>query len=350
MFHRTALAALAAAALVPAQNPFEPAPQVRKLARLVGAWQGEGISRMGGQEGKWTATSSARWVLGGHFVQEDLRIDMGEYVPAPMLIRSLYGYDREHDRYVALSVSNMGPPAASRVVFLDDHTLVTIAARVSMGAPAVHRTVTRLSADAYEFTLDEASADHPFQRIVEGRFTRVKEAPGIDGVETADASYAMMPVPEEMAKLDVMLGTWKVEGKMVPMPGADAVNVTGKQICTKILGGHVLAASVLGDSQQGGPAYEALYFAGWNPDARAFRTLYADNMGVSGSGLQHWIGERTAVTIMQPSKVMGVPAAFRSVAKMAADGGSFTVLDHWLVGDAAPEKAFEATFSRISGR
>ncbi len=88
----------------------QPAKELAKLSRLIGHFKGQGTAKHSPDQpaSNWTSITHCRKVLGGHFLREDVRIDMGEEKPAPLMFRTFYGVDQNNKRFTYQSIGNMG--------------------------------------------------------------------------------------------------------------------------------------------------------------------------------------------------------------------------------------------------
>ena len=74
------LPALLAAPLFAQEPPdMSPAKELKKFEPMIGNWAGTGtFKEPTGQESKWSAKSTQKWVLNNHFVQEDSPDEIGQ--------------------------------------------------------------------------------------------------------------------------------------------------------------------------------------------------------------------------------------------------------------------------------
>lgn len=89
------------------ENPNlpQPDPALRRLDRLVGTWTMEG-NLVGSDERNITGETTFRWLPGGFFLEQRVRIDfMGLQIDSLELI----GYDPETDTFPSTVYSNFSP-------------------------------------------------------------------------------------------------------------------------------------------------------------------------------------------------------------------------------------------------
>ena len=118
---------LAAAPAVAQAPDTSPAKEVKKFEKLIGTWEGTGTVTHGPgiPTEKWTSRSSCKWALSGHFVREDVRIEVPSQTN-PLEFINLYGWDRENERYVQIEINNMGVGRLNEVHFTDNGKMITV--------------------------------------------------------------------------------------------------------------------------------------------------------------------------------------------------------------------------------
>jgi hypothetical protein len=86
-------------------TPPQPDPALKRLDRLVGRWSMEG-NLVGSDEKNITGETEFRWLAGGFFLEQRVRIDfMGLQIDSVELI----GYDAETDSFPSTVYSNLSP-------------------------------------------------------------------------------------------------------------------------------------------------------------------------------------------------------------------------------------------------
>ena len=90
----------AAAPLAAQAGPPSPAPELKRLDRLTGAFTGQGIVRMaaGAEPVAWTSHSTGQWTLGGHALEEQMSVTFEGGAIPPIRFRAFFGWDRETNR------------------------------------------------------------------------------------------------------------------------------------------------------------------------------------------------------------------------------------------------------------
>jgi hypothetical protein len=101
----------------------QPDPALRRLDRLVGSWSMEG-NLVGSEEKNIRGETTFRWVAGGFFLEQRVRIDfMGLEIDSVEMI----GYDPEADTFPSTVYSNFSPePLPYRWDLRDDHVKITV--------------------------------------------------------------------------------------------------------------------------------------------------------------------------------------------------------------------------------
>jgi hypothetical protein len=83
-----------------------PGPAHKALEPLVGEWNVQSRFWMGGPEPTESkGTANKHWILGGRFLQEELK---AEFMGAPFQGMGLTGYDKMKQKYVGLWIDSMG--------------------------------------------------------------------------------------------------------------------------------------------------------------------------------------------------------------------------------------------------
>jgi len=231
-----ALVATAAHGLTQDGSREQPA-ELRKLEHLVGNWEGKGMYYPApGAEGMpWTSVGSTQWILNGHFLLEDVRIDLGPMMPVPIQFRTLYGWDAERQVVVTRGVGNMGGGNQGELHWLDDTTIASFNSGIEEGQPFVERVITNLSDDS--FVMERATGDGPFAAYVDGKSQKSEKT---FSALSEEADVAPLPPNEEMQRIARMVGSYACRGKYndgsgEPKPVANEVTVE------RMFGGNALA-------------------------------------------------------------------------------------------------------------
>lgn len=337
---------IASAIVVPstAQGMPQPAKELARFERMVGEWQGKGTAHMGPEAAAvpWTATMSVRKGLGGFFFEEDLTVRF-EGMPAPLQMKEVFGWDGERQEYVKYVVGNSGDGRAPQLHWLDDDTCVELYVGLGpTGEPSLSRGTTRMRSDGFTYKSETCSGAGPFQVHVEGHFTRAEPAAKAEIVE---AAFMDAEPSADLARLASALGTWKVTGTMVMVPGTPAMKISGTETFKALWGGSVLQSVVIGDPDptMGGGVYQGISYMTYDPAKKCIVSFQADSMGMCGVSECRFEGADLIVATAGP--VMGKPTAMRTIVHMDKNG--FTrVVSHALAGTTEPYKSFEATYTR----
>ncbi len=249
--------------VLPAQDDMaaEPAPELRRLAPMVGNWVGKGtMSEPGGVETAWRAHGSYRWALGGHFVEEDFLIEF-EGSPAPFVFRSYVGWDRERERYVAAIANSAGQVQLAELQILPDGTFLQLMLQNQGGMPYAERSRVRIDGDAMTMQIDFLMPEGDSMRVIDGAFERRGDefrgefgAKGWMGATPNDA----------MQRLARMCGTYDLTGQMAMMPGAPMTEITGTDSFRSVWGGNVVHGRTEGHAAGAPEAYESHAFWAWD--------------------------------------------------------------------------------------
>lgn len=339
------LLGLFATAFCAAQVPSPP-EALSAFDAILGNWEGSGKTWAGpGRElGPWTAVSTASRILDGHFVQEDVRVDIGEMAPAPIIFRSIYAWNPHTKRYVCFSMSNLGFGGFGKAYWTADRKLVSTTTRLQQGIPVTEQSVTEYAKDAFTFRLYGSGGGGAFFLQVEGTFRRGKTAfSASQGTE----KLALVPVAEQMRKLEDHWGTWTMKGKLTPMPGAPALAIAGSEEVRPILGGHAHMGIMKGDPVPGAPkAFRGFFYLAWDPEDNCYRSLSIDNFGFFLVERGYLLGERKMISTSAPV-LYGVPHAIRGMGQWSEDGSEAKFASDRLAGDAPADRSFEGVSKRV---
>lgn len=280
------------APFLPAQDPATPSGDAPALldpfAQLVGRWHGEGRFRPGPGEAErtWTAAVETQWVLGGHFVQEDMEVRLGD--APPLQTRTIYGWDGARDRFVAASVHNDGRSRLSEVSWTATRKLVAVTVESDGGAPVVVQAVWEFGDGRYTYALDRAVGGE-WQDVVRGTFSRVEELPA----PAEETSRGGAPTGAEMARVASLVGAYTVEGERVDAAGRTLASATGQDRLRAMYGGQILAAEV---SLTAGDAGLLVHrYLAWSPSDQRYRVFSFDDAGGVGITELRWDGEDALV-------------------------------------------------------
>jgi Protein of unknown function (DUF1579) len=101
----------------------QPDPALRRLDRLVGRWSMEG-NLVGSDEKNITGETAFRWLPGGFFLEQRVRID---FVGLQIDALELIGYDAETDTFPSTVYSNFSPdPLPYRWDVREDAVTITV--------------------------------------------------------------------------------------------------------------------------------------------------------------------------------------------------------------------------------
>jgi hypothetical protein len=319
-----------------------PAAELQKFAPMVGTWEGSGTFRMApdAAEEKWTSATSFEWILGGHFLREDMAIQLAE-IPTKLCMSTIYGWDAENQRYVAVGISNTGDAELSEVYF-HEGALVTLKSGLEMGAPSLERWVTRYKDGVSKTEGQTATGVGPLFTYVKGGSKRTSEKPS--KIERADAplmpEYAGM-VGDHHKKLSSAAGDYTFTGWMI-MPGMpEKMEIAGRESFRPIYGGMVLEFHT--ESEPVG-MYEAYGWMAWNEDRSCYDMVMVNSMGQAGHQLCHIVGGTWVFTGAANSA--GEPTVSRGLLRIREDGSFGDFDSHTISGKSDPVHNFHAKYAR----
>lgn len=337
--HVLSLSLLAAPFASAQEAPPGPAPELQKLAPLVGHWSGSGSVQMGPQASKWTAQSTYAWVLDGHFLQEDTRVVFDD-MAAPMTFRAYHGWDRENGRYVTAAIDNGGEARLEPLHLLPDGTMVQLQRRYEQGLPYAERARWRVDGDAMELRIVLLTTEGPSATAVEGTLARGEEAFAIDWDSAAwnDAK----PAPE-LQRLARSAGTYTFSGAMVMQPGAPATEITGTDTFAPVFGGTIFRGESVGEAEGMPGQWRGEVFWSFDAHRKCLAGVYVGNMGEVMTMQAWWAGPAELVSTFAGTR-QGTPVAERMVLTFDDEGRAAEAVADTLVGTAAPYRSFWGSY------
>lgn len=336
---------------LPAQG--KPAPQLKKLAPMVGHWTGKGTATMapGQPDMSWTSTSQARWVLDGHFIQDDVEIRFPG-MPSALKMRSYYGWDRENECYVAIGMGNTGTVEVAKMHWTDDHTTVTASSKMENGVLTVDRWVTKVESDKVSFSGTRLlGSDSPFVHV-QGVNVRSEQGSTIDAAAT-DASaggvnmFAGAFVAEQMPKLEGMVGKYTFQGSMIMAPGTPEMKISGKETVAMGFDNSVLVMHTIGDPVvgMGDHTYEAYAFMAYDETRQCYLAASVTNMGEVHHSEWRLHDEDTMIGTMA-GKMQGKYTVARTTLELDDSGAMTKIISESMAGADKPVVAFRGTYAK----
>ncbi|MCA8941787.1 MAG: DUF1579 family protein [Planctomycetes bacterium] len=332
-----AAVAVVAPSLTAQMPELEPPEQLHKFDRLIGAWDGAGkVCHVPGEPaGDWTSKSVVEPILGGMFLRDSSVISFPDQ-PQTLQFVTLYGYDRENQKYMQWSVSNMGEVTASEIHWIDDDTFVTAEIGVSDHTPHVDRWVTHLGDDEHTTKGETAGGAGSFFVHVDGTMKRAK---AMDAVTRKDASFYVPGAGPEMKRLNRMAGTYDVKGTMF-LPDGSETEIEGVQTMRPFYSGLVLESYTSGRPGN----YEAWSWIGWNAHEHRYEMVYANSMGEAGHHPMYWVDDD--LVALFAGRSMGQPTVRRSASSFDENGAVNKSWTHVIVGTGEPARVFEANYAK----
>lgn len=327
-------------ATLAAQYPTGPAPQVKKLERLVGNWTGEGkMVEPTGVESSWKGHGTYKWALGGHWLQEDFRFEfVGQ--DTPIVMRSYIGWDAAGERYVIVQGVSDGRALLHEATMLADGTMLMYQHHHSGPAPMVERARMKVTGDAMSMVVDFLGPDGPLTNVIDAKLTRTDEA---YGAEFGLGAFMGAQPHADIEKMAALNGTYDTAGQMIMDPSQPAMKISGTDMFESVWGGTLVHGRTDGVAEGSPMQYEAHAFYGWDSKAKCIRSVFVDNMGMVGQ-MEGWILDDTFVSI-QAGKAMGMPMTQRFV-MWFADGAWTKVKGTTCAAAMDPFVSFEADYTK----
>jgi len=329
--------------LLPAQDaPPTPAPELQKLAPMLGNWTGGGVmNEPGGPTTKWTGKGTYAWCLDGHFVQGDFAVQF-EGIDGTFVHRSYLGWDRENKRYVNASVNSGGQAYLNELQLLPDGSHVQISLTRQAGTTYAQRSVVKVDGETMKHTMHLLLAEGEPLHMIDGTFTR-----GGDGFSaTLDgASWMGAKANEQIVRLGKSAGAYAVAGEMVMMPGAPPMKITGTDTFVARYGGSVLHGKTEGEAEGMPGKYLGDVFWAHDAGRDCISGIYVSNMGEVMQLEARWTVDGKFVATSN-ALYQGQPTAQRMMMEFTADGAAKSASNHTLIGTAAPFESFRATYTK----
>ncbi|MCK5942304.1 MAG: DUF1579 family protein [Planctomycetes bacterium] len=331
-------------AAAPAQDheyDTTPAKELSRLKPLIGNWQGTGkMVEPTGVETPWTARGTYRWVLNGHFVQEDFVIAM-EGLPVPMVFRNYIGWDREHGRYVAATLSNEGSARLNETQFLPDGTMLTTQTHHMAGVPYNERARVKIDGDSMTMRIDLLMAEGDSIAVIDSVMKRGGD--GFDGDWGVGPWMGAKPAAA-IDQLARMAGTYETKGEMVMMPGTPAIGIHGSDTWQMVFGGMGMFGRTDGHAEGSPDAYVSFAMWGWDEHGDCMNAVYVDNMGQVGEMQARW-HEGKLISTMAGVQ-MGMPMTQRYIMEVDDAGVATRAIGHSVFGAMEPFLSFKATYTK----
>jgi hypothetical protein len=331
---------------------MSPAPQVKSFHKLLGTWNGAGTVRTSAEDPgmKWTATTHNTSVLGGHFVQQKLKIVFqGEQAPPVLAFRTIYGYDKETKKWMSYSIDNTGGTEANEIHWVNGK-MMSGGSKTEMDMNGklqfiVQRWTRTFSKNSYTIAVDQTVGDGKHFAHVTGSFTRASAIKVASASYTATKIPAMAPVAKQMAPVAKWHGKYRLKGWMIMAQGMPKMDIGGVEVVKSIFGGTILDLRFKGDPiPNAGSAYEGWGTISWSAHSNCYKRLYIDNMG---GAVLHDLHLRDGKFVGGALLLsMGQPVVISSVMTLNDDGSKATFSEHKAFGTSAPIHASYFTYKK----
>jgi hypothetical protein len=217
--------------------------------------------------------------------------------------------------------------------------MVSCETNVEDGQFVADRWVTELTKD--KITMKGyrlAGAELPFVHV-EGTMKRIDKAPSITPLTEVQA---FLPVSEHMTTLNRVAGVYRLEGKVLPGPGADMMEIKATETYTPVVGGTILEGTTKGDEHPVFGGYEAWSAMGWSERKNCYIVVYVTSMGEIGTMESVWVDGKMVFTHVGLRE--GEPYAARGILEVDGKGKVTKYVATNIVGTKDPMVAFQATY------
>lgn len=324
------------------QEAMQPPSQLQKLEGLIGTWEGSGtVTDSGGSQSEWTSKSSIRKVLGGQFLRKDMRVDLGENMPALAFV-TYYGWDSDNDRYITLETGNMGTVTLSEL-HVSAGTMTHTVPMTEEGQPVVDYWVDDVKGDTVTITdYRMMGGAEPFAHV-QGTSKRTSTEPS--DIDLPEELFAFASADSsKTAPLAKMAGTYQVDGWMIQEPGAPKTNITGTETIRPRWSDSVLSWHTTGTAEGSPMQYEGVGFMGWDAGKQRYTMAFLSNLGEIGHS-DGWLTDGKLV-FTDAGLMHGMPIASRSTMALNDDGTVAHSSATMIIGTGKPIDAFEAKYQR----
>ncbi|MCZ6506575.1 MAG: DUF1579 family protein [Acidobacteria bacterium] len=335
---------LCSAAAVTQDDMLKPATQLQKYASLVGTWEGSGtvIDAPSAPANEWTAKSTYQWVLGGHFLRQDMSVDFDEQ--GTLLFRNFYGWDRETQSYMLFETSNMGTAEAIELHWPAEDTMVHTSTGVEGGQLSVKRWISKIRGNTLTFSCQQALGESDFFLHARGEMKQTSKT--VSMVKLVDAAFMpeIIIAAEKIKPLSGMIGSYKMKGWMIE-PGQPKTDISGIQIVKLLFGGTLIELEMKGDPMPNMPARESWGCIAWDDHKQSYTSFRLSNDG------EIVIDECRIVTdnklIMTTARLhQGQPIAGHSVMELGANGQITKLYAEGILAAGEPQRIFEAVYTK----
>jgi len=325
------------------QGPPAPAPELQKLAPLLGNWHGTGTANLAAATPtKWSARGTYRWCLDGHFLQEDFELSF-EGRPVPLVFRAWLGWDRENRRYVNALANSSGEVALHPMTLQPDGTMVMLMLQAENGVPYAERSLFKVEGDKLVHSIDLLLPQGASKSVVDGFFTR-----GGDGFDGAfdGAPFAQHADPMMMiGRLGRSAGTYDLAGEVLMAPGAPMLKIHGKDTVRTLWQGAVVHMHSDGGAEGTPGEYHSDLVWGFDSLRKSLRGVYVSNTGAVGV-MDGEFADDGSFVATTAGRQQGKPMAQRMIMQFDAKGAIVRGSGHTLLGTAAPIESYRGTYTR----
>ena len=198
---------------------------------------------------------------------------------------------------------------------------------------ATTRTITTVAEDQWRLVMYRSIEGAPEYTHVEAILSRASAEPVV-----VDATDMERHQPG-LEALKPLVGKWEITGRVIPMPGMEAMDISGTESVVPILRGNIIESRVVGRPGD----YEAIAMFCPNRVTGAFHHVTFDNMGTFTHAEGHAVDG--AIIVTYSGTLQGTPYAERTVVVLGEDGPE-KVTTNRFTGTGAGEQVFEATYKK----
>jgi hypothetical protein len=324
-----------------------PAPQLKKLAPMLGHWLGGGdyTAEAGQAPMPWKSKAIYDWTHGGHWMRERMEISMGPGMP-PMQWTAYMGWDRSQGCFVSYAYINTGEIAKTQLKVTDDGRVFSGRAHLVQGQFRSEHSVATYGANVMSFKSYMAVDGGESFLHVQGKYDKVEPF-------EMEATKAFLPMGDascrdHIRKITKIAGKYRMDGKWRMTPEAEPMPVGGDVTIERLYQGAMLHMTSTGEPAPGSSwVYEDTGVVGWSAAEGCYVLFFVSNMGEAAWMRGAYDAKNKRISFFSTHKEMGELTSMRSHMQLGDDGSVTSFGSVQLKGSAAAFVPFEASYKKL---
>lgn len=318
-----------------------------RFEQMLGQWKGTVTMRATptGPDVTFHSLMTVSGILGGRFIQKDMRVDLkGAKMPAT-ISRGVYAYDPNTRSFLSFVMNNQGNNGCHTLYWTPDGKAVGTLTQRSQRGPVTSMSATEYGEDRSQSVVQRSVAGAPFNTLFTSASERCEMAYSASDDTAGDAPA--QPA-QEMAVFRRLEGRWALRGKMSLLPDSSPVEVSFQLEASPILHGHAsMWTAVVRPTERSLDSHRIVNYFCWSKDADCYTCLTLASSGVWYFSEGRLVGGK-ALVFSGSKRVDGVPVAFRTVLSWTANPGKAQVTTQCLPGTAAVAIPLQVEMTRIA--